>query len=111
MLTMVGALLVGIQAANAHECPDEYEPNDPECQETQVYDDWRPNYVPVFDLADRDGEDGEQQRYDAQRWRDECQQQRRVPPAVRLVLRRQQRLFNDDTDGHEDHDTAIRMFR
>lgn len=72
MITMTAALFVGIRSASAHQCPDGYEPNDPECEETAVYDDWRPNYVPFFDLADRDGEDGEQQRHDAQRWRDEC---------------------------------------
>lgn len=76
MLTMVGALLVGIQSASAHQCEEDYPSEDAECEETAVYDDWRPNYVPLFDLADRDqqedGSDGEQQRYDAQRWRDEC---------------------------------------
>lgn len=72
MITMTAALFVGVRSASAHQCPDGYEPNDPECEETDVYDDWRPNYVPLFDLADRDGEDGEQQRHDAQRWRDEC---------------------------------------
>lgn len=69
VLTMTGALFVGIQAVQAHQCVDEDETN---CHETQVYDDWRPNYVPLFDLADREGDGGEQQRYDAQRWRDEC---------------------------------------
>jgi hypothetical protein len=41
-----------------------------------VYEDWRPNYVPLFDLPDRDeqgeGTEGERQRRDAQRWREEC---------------------------------------
>lgn len=74
MLTMTAAMFVGIRSASAHQCPDGYEPNDPECQDTAVYDDWRPNYVPAFDLADRNDEDGdgEEQRRDAQRWRDEC---------------------------------------
>lgn len=72
MLTLAGGLFVGIRAAEAHQCPDGTQPNDPNCQETGVYRDWRDNYVPLFDLSDRDGEDGEQQRYDAQRWRDEC---------------------------------------
>lgn len=71
-LALAGALLVGIQAASAHQCPDGYEPNDPECRNTAVYEDWRSNYVPLFDLSDRDGENGEQQRRDAQRWREEC---------------------------------------
>ena len=73
LVALTGALLVGIQAASAHECEDWYDPNSEECTETKVYDDWRPNYIPLFDLADRDGEDGDQQRYDAQRWRDECE--------------------------------------
>ncbi len=76
MLTLTAGMFVGIRAASAHQCPDGYAPDDPECQETAVYDDWRPNYVPLFDLSDRedqaDGGAGEQQRYDAQRWRDEC---------------------------------------
>lgn len=71
-LTVLGGLFVGIRAAEAHQCPDGAPPDDPACRETEVYEDWRPNYVPLFDLSDRDGETGEQQRYDAQRWRDEC---------------------------------------
>jgi hypothetical protein len=65
-------MFIGIRSADAHQCPDPYAPDDPACHETAVYPDWRPNYVPLFDLSDRDGEAGEQQRYDAQRWRDEC---------------------------------------
>ncbi len=74
MLTLTGGLFVGIHAASAHQCPDPYAPDDPACEETAVYDDWRPNYVPLFDLSDRDDENGtgEEQRRDAQRWRDEC---------------------------------------
>lgn len=74
MLTLTAGLFVGIQAASAHQCPDAHVPDDSACQDTAVYDDWRPNYVPLFDLADRNDEDGngEQQRRDAQRWRDEC---------------------------------------
>lgn len=71
-LTVLGGLFVGIRAAEAHQCPDRHKPNSPACKDTKVYDDWRPNYVPLFDLSDRDGKTGEQQRYDAQRWRDEC---------------------------------------
>ncbi len=70
-----GGLVVGVQVAEAHQCPDPYEPNDPACEETPVYDDWRPNYVPLFDLSEREyGNSGsaEEQRRDAQRWREEC---------------------------------------
>ena len=44
------------------------------CGPTDVYENWRPNYLPLFDLADRDDE---QQKRDAQRWRDEngCEKQ------------------------------------
>lgn len=50
--------------------PDAEEPQEPEetCGPTDVYPNWRDNYVPLFDLADREDE---QQRRDAQRWRDE----------------------------------------
>lgn len=71
-LVLGAAVSVGIQSAGAHQCPDGYQPNDPACQETAVYPDWRGNYIPLFDLSDRDGDAGEQQRYDAQRWRDKC---------------------------------------
>jgi hypothetical protein len=55
-------------AAGAHQCED---PDDPEtCEETSVQPNWRDgNYIPLFDLDDREDPD---QRYDAQRWRDEC---------------------------------------
>jgi hypothetical protein len=72
MFVLVAATVVGIKSASAHQCPNDYQPDDPECQETAVYEDWRNNYITVFDLADRHGEEGEQQRYDAQRWRDRC---------------------------------------
>ena len=50
------------------------EPAEPECEPSGVYPNWRDNVVPLFDLEDRDDE---QQKRDAQRWRDEngCQQQ------------------------------------
>lgn len=72
MFVVVAATLGVISVASAHQCPKDYQPNDPKCRETAVYDDWRPNYIPLFDLPGRDGRDGKQQRYDAQRWRDEC---------------------------------------
>jgi hypothetical protein len=102
--TMVGAVLVGTQVASAHECPDEYDPNDKACKETQVYDDWRPNYVPLFDLAGRDGEEGEQQRYDAQRWRDECHDDGEYRQQCGWYHGGNSALFYEETDGHEDHD-------
>lgn len=70
----ISAALVGIGAsiASAHQCPEGEPPDSEECHDTPVYDDYRGNYVPLFDLADRDGEDGEAKRRDAQRWRSEC---------------------------------------
>ena len=58
----------GTVGAGAHQCED---PDDPEtCEQTDVMPNWRDgNYIPLFDLRDREDED---QRYDAQRWRDEC---------------------------------------
>jgi hypothetical protein len=68
---VAGSLLTTVGLADAHQCGDKPQKKD-NCHETPVYEDWRNNYVPLFDLADRDGEDGEQQRRDAQRWREEC---------------------------------------
>jgi hypothetical protein len=72
-VVMAAGLVVGVSQALAHQCT---EADPPECRETEVYEDWRPNYVPLFDLAEREeqgeGTDGEQQRRDAQRWREEC---------------------------------------
>ncbi len=72
---VVGSLLTGLGVAAAHQCGDKPQKKD-NCHETAVYEDWRPNYVPLFDLSERDqqgaGTEGEQQRRDAQRWRDEC---------------------------------------
>lgn len=72
---VAAGLLAGVQVAWAHQCPEGEPPDSEECQETAVYDDWRPNYVPLFDLADReygDPSSAEDQRRDGQRWRDEC---------------------------------------
>lgn len=73
---IVGSLLTAMGVADAHQCGDKPNKKD-NCQETPVYEDWRSNYVPLFDLPDRDeqgeGTDGEQQRRDAQRWRAECE--------------------------------------
>jgi len=70
---MAAGGVVGVSQALAHQCTED---DPPECRETEVYEDWRPNYVPLFDLAEREeqgeGTDGEQQRRDAQRWREEC---------------------------------------
>jgi hypothetical protein len=72
---VVGSLLTVMGVAEAHQCGDQPNKKD-NCHETPVYEDWRPNYVPLFDLSERDqqgeGTEGEQQRRDAQRWRDEC---------------------------------------
>lgn len=67
-LTGLGILGLIPQAADAHTC----DPNTGECEETPVIENWRGQYVPVFGLEDREDE---QQRYDAQRWRDECDNQ------------------------------------
>ena len=73
---VASGLVFGVGAASAHQCPDDAPPGDPECHETPVYEDWRSNVIPLFDLPDREeqepGSDGEQQRRDAQRWREEC---------------------------------------
>ena len=72
--TGVLAVIGAVGTASAHQCP-EGDTTSPECHETPVYDDWRPNYIPLFDLAGReygDGSSAEEERYDAQRWRDEC---------------------------------------
>jgi hypothetical protein len=102
LLTITAALLVGIQAASAHQCPNDYEPDDPECQETAVYDDWRPNYVPLFDLSDRDGETGEQQRYDAQRWRDECNKDGEYHQQCLWMYGGQSIIRYPETDDHHE---------
>ena len=70
-----GVMTVLGGVADAHQCGDKPKKKD-NCHETPVYEDWRPNYVPLFDLPAREeqgpGTEGEQQRHDAQRWRDEC---------------------------------------
>ena len=71
--TVVGGLVAVVGVADAHQCTEEpgekkKDPPTVVCHETPVYEDWRPNYVPLFDLTERDDE----QRRDAQRWRDEC---------------------------------------
>ncbi len=66
---VLGPAAGGLPEVLAHECGyDEEHPE--ECRETPVVDNWRDNYIPLFDLEDRD--DPEQRR-DAQRWREECQ--------------------------------------
>ncbi|MEX2554833.1 MAG: hypothetical protein WEB06_04285 [Actinomycetota bacterium] len=68
---VVGGVLVLGGSASAHECTDdpETEQTPDECHETPVQPNWRGTYIPLFDLEDREDES---QRYDAQRWRDEC---------------------------------------
>lgn len=72
MLAAVALAMLGFGAlADAHECTYDDEGNEVECHESPVAPHWRDgNYVPLFDLEDRDDE---QQRADAQRWREECQ--------------------------------------
>lgn len=69
LLALISAAIIVPGVAGAHECTD---PNDPStCQDSEVVDSWRDgNYIPLFDLEDRDDE---QQRKDAQRWREECE--------------------------------------
>ena len=106
LLTLAGGLFGGIRAASAHQCPDDWEPDDPECQETDVYDDWRPNYVPLFDLPARDdqseGGEGEQQRYDAQRWRDECNNDGEYRQQCLWFYGGQSVMPHPESDGHHD---------
>jgi hypothetical protein len=68
---MVAGLLVsgwlGAGAAWAHQCPNG-DTSSKKCHDTKVYPDWRPNYLPLFDLDERDDES----REEAQRWRQEC---------------------------------------
>ncbi len=67
-LAAMGIALAAAIGAHAHECDD---PDDREtCRESETVPNWRDgNYIPLFDLEDRDDE---QQRRDAQRWREEC---------------------------------------
>ena len=60
--------LVFATGASAHECTTDKKGRT-ECHETPVMPNWRGTYIPLFDLEDREDE---AQRYDAQRWRDEC---------------------------------------
>ncbi len=70
MLAAIGAAVLAPSLASAHQCEDVNDPST--CEESPVVPNWRDgNYVPLFDLADRDDE---QQRKDAQRWREECEQ-------------------------------------
>lgn len=69
LLILAASMLGNAGAAFGHACTD---PEDEStCEDTPVMPNWRDQYVPLFDLEDRDDE---QQRYDAQRWRDECDQ-------------------------------------
>lgn len=66
-MVVVAGGLMGIGAASAHECTTDPETQVEECHDTPVVESWRPNYVPLFDLPDRDDPE---QRAEAQRWRD-----------------------------------------
>lgn len=61
-----GLLLAGATAASAHYCPDP-DPRSSECTDTPPSQEWRDNYVPLFDAPDR----REDSRTGYQRWRDE----------------------------------------
>ena len=75
--TIIGGMLVLGGTASAHECG--YDPENPDaCRDTPVMPNWRGTYIPLFDIEDREDE---QQRYDAQRWRDECDNGREDEPA------------------------------
>jgi len=105
MLTLAGGLFVTIQAAQAHECPDgDWDPDSETCYETRVYEDWRDNYVPLFDLEDRGDEDGngEQQRHDAQRWRDECHNGVEYRQHCGWFYGGNSALFYEESDGQDD---------
>ena len=67
---VLGTLVLG-GSASAHECTNDpqTEQTPDECHDTPVMPNWRGTYIPLFDIEDREDE---QQRYDAQRWRDEC---------------------------------------
>ena len=67
VMFVFGSAWFGMGSASAHQCKDG--DTSKHCEDTQVYDDWRPNLVPVFDLPERDDES----REDAQRWRQECE--------------------------------------
>ena len=73
VLAVVGAALAVVPGiAGAHQCDEGTQDN---CEDTAVADDYRPNYVPLFDLADREYGDPASDsdgRNDAQRWRHEC---------------------------------------
>ena len=106
-------LLVGIVAgglaiaplAAAHDCADSTKAKKSECQPTPAYGGWRPNWVPLFDVPDRqddvDGyQDGERPTDEStrthQRWRDEygCQDQ--------MCIWADPNLSTPPVDGSED---------
>jgi hypothetical protein len=65
----VCGVITATQVAQAHECHTDRQSGSRVCRDTRVMPNWRDNYVPLFGLEDRGDK---QQRYDAQRWRDEC---------------------------------------
>lgn len=74
-LLVAAGLGVGLTVASAHECSGDG-PDATDCHDTPQVRDWRPNYVPLFDITKREeqgpGTEGDRQRHDAQRWKDEC---------------------------------------
>ncbi len=71
LVALTSVLLVGtgfgMDVASAHQCREG--DTSKRCKDTAVYEDWRPNFVPLFDLEERD----EATKEDAQRWRQECE--------------------------------------
>ena len=75
---VVAGSLVAVPAAFAHDCPKGAPPDSPACRSTPPYGGWRPNWIPLFDVPDRqddvEGEAGsptDESRRTYQRWRDE----------------------------------------
>lgn len=101
---VMGTLLLG-GSASAHECTDsdpQTEPNPEECHETPVMPNWRGTYIPLFDIEDREDE---AQRYDAQRWRDECSNG--DPNSPSYQSRQQCAWFYGGTSGFADDDGGL----
>ncbi len=66
LLGGVAVMVVGVSVADAHQC--ETVDGEEHCDDTDMAPNWRDPYVPLFTLEDHEDEE---QRRDAQRWRDE----------------------------------------
>lgn len=100
LIVVAGILTLG-GAASAHECTDDpnTEQQPDECHDTPVMPNWRGTYVPLFDLEDREDES---QRYDAQRWRDECDNGNETATDGSYQSRQQCAWLYGGTSGFED---------